>query len=454
MNATILVVDDDPVDIKALQLLLENLGYAVETARSGREALARLAESEPDLVVADVRMPGMSGLEVVTEAARLRPGIPVVLITGHADVRAAVQAMQRGAFDYIIKPPDVSEFRMVLERALEHSRLRRENAFLRAELAAGGLHGDRLIGRSPAMQALGELIERVSRTDTTVLITGETGTGKELVAQTIHFKSARHARPLVALNCAAINPNLIESELFGHEKGAFTGAVAPRRGRFECADGGTLLLDEIADTTPELQAKLLRVLQERTLERLGGNQPVPVDVRVLAATNRNLRQAVADGSFREDLFYRLSVIELRLPPLRERREDIPLLAMCFLDRYAARYNSPARALSPAALSDLAARDWPGNVRELQHAVERAVVLVDRPVLEPGDFPLPVSAGGPPTDAAVGDTLQEALDAATRAHALRILDATGWRKQQAADHLGIDRATLYRLIRKFSLDTSR
>ncbi len=450
MNATILVVDDDPVDIKALQLLLEHFGYTVETARSGPEALERLAASSPDLVVADVRMPGMTGLEVVSESARLRPGIPVVLITGHADVRAAVQAMQRGAFDYIIKPPDPGEFRIILERAIEHSRLRRENAFLRAELSAGGMRGERLIGRGPAMQSVFDMIERVARTDSTVLITGETGTGKELVAQTIHFRSPRHARPLVALNCAAVNPNLIESELFGHEKGAFTGAVTARKGRFEDADGGSLLLDEIADTTPELQARLLRVLQERTVERLGGNRSIPVDVRILAATNRDLRQAVTDGAFREDLFYRLSVIALHIPPLRERREDIPLLAMHFLDRYAERYDSPAHEISPAALDRLAARDWPGNIRELQHAIERAVVLSDHPVLVPDDFAETASAGASPTEAQPA-TLQDAVDAATQAHILRVLDAAGWHKQRAANQLGIDRATLYRLIRKFSLD---
>ncbi len=451
MKTTILAVDDDPVDIKALQLLLENWGFSVDTAQSGRDALARLKETEPDLIVADVRMPGMTGLDVVTESARLRPGIPVVLITGHADVRAAVHAMRMGAFDYIVKPPDPDEFRLVLERALDHSRLKRENAFLRAELSAGGLYGERLIGQSPAMLAVFNVIEKVARADSTVLISGETGTGKELIAQTIHFKSARHAQPFVALNCAAVHPNLIESELFGHEKGAFTGATCTRRGRFEDADGGTLLLDEIGDTTPEFQAKLLRALQEQTVERVGGNQPIAVNARVLAATNRDLRQAVKNGSFREDLFYRLSVIELRLPALRERHEDIPLLAMRFLDLFARRYHGPAKDISRAAMKSLAARRWPGNVRELQHAIERAVVLSDHATLEPADFPDPESVATKPAPKAASETLQNALDAATREHVLRMLDRTGWRKQETANLLDIDRATLYRILRKFSLE---
>jgi len=449
MNATVLVVDDDPVDIKALQLLLESWGCTVASTRSGRAAMDMLATAPPELVVADVRMPGMTGIDVVEEGARLCPGLPIVLITGHGDVRAAVRAMRLGAFDYIIKPPDEDEFRLVLERALEHSRLRRENAFLRAELGAGGLYGERLIGRSPAMLTVFDLIERVARTDSTVLITGETGTGKELVAQTIHFKSARQARPLVALNCAAVNANLIESELFGHEKGAFTGAVTTRRGRFEDAAGGTLLLDEIGDTSPELQAKLLRVLQERQFERLGGNRPIQVDVRVIASTNRDLRRAVADGDFREDLFYRLSVIELPLPPLRERREDIPLLAGRFLENYRKRYQCPAASFSAAALAHLTAQPWPGNVRELQHAVERAVVLSDRAELLPCDFP-PLASPRQAEASAPSDRLHDTLDAATREHVLRILDRTGWRKQATADILDIDRATLYRLLRKFSL----
>ncbi len=450
MKAQLLAVDDDPVDIKALQLLLESWDYAVDTASSGDEALAKIADAPPDLIVADVRMPGMTGLDVVTETARRHPGLPVVLITGHADVRAAVRAMRLGAFDYVLKPPDPDEFRLVLERALEHARLRRENAFLRAELSAGGAYGDRLIGRSPAMLAVFDMIERVARTDSTVLIAGETGTGKELVAQTIHFRSARHAKPLVAVNCAAVHANLIESELFGHEKGAFTGAVCARRGRFEEADGGTLLLDEIGDTTPEFQAKLLRALQEQTIERVGGSRPIPVNVRTLAATNRDLRQAVEKGSFREDLFYRLSVIELRLPPLRERREDIVALAMRFLDLYAKRYQCPAQTISDAGLACLTRRDWPGNVRELQHAVERAVVLSNRRALEPDDFPDPAARSAAVGQAAP-ETLQAALDATTREHVLHTLDRVGWRKTDAARILDIDRATLYRILRRFSLE---
>ncbi len=449
MKATVLLVDDDPLDLRALALRVEAWGLDVLTARSGTAALAHMAEHAVDLVISDVRMPGLSGDELAAAAARTHPGLPVILITGRGDIRSAVKAMQAGVFDYLVKPPDDEEFRLAIERALEVGRLKRENAFLRAELAAGGMYGEHLIGRSPAMLAVFELVNRVARTDSTVLLTGETGTGKELVAQTVHYKSPRAAQPLVALNCAALNPNLVESELFGHERGAFTGAVAARRGRFEDAHGGSLFLDEIGETSLEFQAKLLRVLQEGQCERIGGNTAIRVDVRLIASTHRDLRQAVQDGTFREDLFYRLSVVPIHLPPLRERREDIPLLAAHFLAVYRKRYQGPAQSLSPRALAQLEGERWPGNVRELQHAIERAVVLARAPVLEPEDFApqTPANTGASAPEQA---TLEAALDRATQAHLLAVLDRTGWRKQEAARRLGMDRATLFRLLRKYRL----
>ncbi len=448
MKSTVLLVDDDPVDLKALALLLDSWDYDVVEARSGEDALTALREQTVDLVLSDVRMPGMTGEDMVRAVGAEFAGLPVVLITGKGDVRSAVTAMKLGAFDYVVKPPDEEEFRLTIERAIDYSRLHRENAFLRAEMAAGGMYGERLIGRSPAMMKLFEIVNRVARSDSTVLIMGETGTGKELIAQTIHYKSLRAQQPFVAMNCAAVNPNLIESELFGHEKGAFTGAVTSRRGRFEEADGGTLLLDEIGETTPDFQAKLLRVLQEGAFARVGGNRQIQVDVRVLASTNRDLKAEIGEGRFREDLFYRLSVIPVSVPPLRERREDIPLLAGHFLSVYSERYGSGPKSLSRGAMDWLAAQAWKGNVRELQHALERAVVLARGDVLEKSDFLLTVESRGSGT---TEQTLHDFVDARTREYVTRVLEENGWRKGKAAKTLGVDRATLYRLLQRLSIE---
>ena len=448
MKSTVLVIDDDPLDSRPLCLLLGQWDLEVVTARSGEEGLARLASTPVDLVISDVYMPGLTGEQVVERIAREHPDLPVILLTGRGDVKSAVRAMRLGAFDYVLKPPAEDELRFAVQRALEQARLRRENRFLRAELGALGPHGERLIGRSAPMLEVFDLIRRVARTDSTVLITGETGTGKELLAQTIHFKSARAGGPFVAFNCAAINPNLVESELFGHEKGAFTGAVAARRGRFEEAHGGTLFLDEIGETTPEFQVKLLRVLQEREFQRVGGSERIRVDARVLASTNRDLAQLVKAGRFREDLYYRLRVIPIHLPPLRERREDILPLADSFLEGYRAQYGLGRVELSAGARARLAAAPWPGNVRELQYAVERAVVLARGPVLEADDFEAPAPAGAP---APVAATLDAHLEGKSRAYLVETLDRLGWNKSRAAQALGMDRTTLHRMLRKFQLE---
>jgi len=447
MKSTVLLIDDDPIDLKAMQLLIESWDLDVIAARSGADGLDALQSAPVDLILSDVRMPGMSGDAVVSAVRATGQSVPVILITGHADVRSAVCAMKLGAFDYVVKPPDEDELRMTIERGLEHARLHRENEFLRAELAAGGMYGERLIGRSPKMLAVFEMIDKVARTDSTVLVLGETGTGKELVAQTLHYRSGRANRPLIAVNCASLNPNLIESELFGHEKGAFTGAATARRGRFEEADGGTLFLDEIGEISLEFQSKLLRVLQEQEFERVGGNKTVRADVRLLASTNRDLRGEVASGAFREDLFYRLSVIPLRVPPLRERKEDIPLLAEHFLGVYTERYGNGVMQISPAGMRRLESQEWRGNVRELQHVIERAVVLAGGSTLGPEDLsPLaeqPESADG-------DETLHGFIEEQSRAHMLGVLERTNWHKRRAAEILGIDRATLYRLLKKHGL----
>lgn len=447
MKSTVLLVDDDPVDGKALQLLLESWDFEVQFARSGDDALNALCRRPVDVVLSDVRMPGMSGEDLMDRILVDHPGIPIILITGRGDIKSAVRAMKRGATDYVTKPPDEEELRLTLERALDHSRLQRENEFLRAELAAGGMYGERLVGRSPRMLELYELVNRVAKTDSTVLITGETGTGKELVAQTVHYRSDRSGMPLVALNCASLNSNLVESELFGHEKGAFTGAVAGRHGRFEDANGGTLFLDEISETSIEFQAKLLRVLQDGEMQRVGGNKNIRVDVRLIASTNRDLEEAVKEGRFREDLLYRLRVIPIHLPALRERREDIPLLAAHFLSVYTQRYSAGVQSISEDAMERLSARQWKGNVRELQHTIERAVVLARHDVLDSSDFEEQEREEQPPDS---GENLHAFVDRVSRDHIVAVLDRTQWRKQKAADLLGIDRATLYRLIQKHSI----
>lgn len=446
MKSTVLLIDDDPLDIKSLQLLMESWDFDVICAHSGEDGLHHLSSIPVDLVISDVYMPGMHGEDVVKAVKEVLPWLPVVLVTGKADVKSAVKAMRLGAFDYVIKPPDESELRLTVERALEHSRLRRENEFLRAELSAGGMYGERLIGRCDNIMAVFELINKVAQTDTTVLITGETGTGKELVAQTIHYKSLRSGKPFIALNCASLNPNIVESELFGHEKGAFTGALVTRHGRFEDANKGTLFLDEIAETSLEFQAKLLRAIQEGEFERLGGNQKICVDARLIVSTNKDLQNEVKSGRFREDLFYRLCVIPIHLPPLRERQADIHLLASHFLTVYSERYACKVSSISKEGMDYLASLEWKGNVRELQHAIERAVVLSQNEVLDVKDFVAPESK----TPTCDDDTLQGITDKRTREYILEILHKTGWRKRRSADILGIDRATLYRLLKKYSI----
>lgn len=447
MRSTVLLVDDDPVDLNALRLLVASWEHHVIAAASGAEALECLGVSSIDVVLSDLRMPGMDGLALARAVAKQHPHLPFLLITGQADVASAVAALRQGVFDYIIKPPNTDELQATVARAIDYACLHRENAALRAQLGTDGRYGERLVGRSPCMLEVYELVERVAPTDSTVLITGETGTGKELIAQAIHYRSPRAAKPLVAMNCAATNANLIESDLFGHEKGAFTGAVAARRGRFESADGGTLFLDEIAETSPEFQTKLLRVLQEGIIERVGGTRPIPVDVRVLASTHRDLGEEVKAGRFREDLYYRLRVIPIHVPPLRDRGDDILLLARHFLTRYTERYGGPPRRFSPAAEAFLRASAWPGNVRELQHTMERAVVLARGEEITPDDLRMPDAA---PSDTSSGSTLADFVERQTREHVLRILDTCHWRKGRAAKALAIDRATLYRLIRKWDL----
>ncbi len=454
MKVNTLLVDDDPMLAASVQSLLESWDHNVTVANNGEEALERILDKPFDLVISDIQLPGINGDELMVKARESIPELPYILMTAHGAVKDAVRAIKNGAYQYLLKPIDPDEFEVMVERALESSRLRRENMRLRAEVSGFGPHGERLIGRSPAMQDVHDLITRVARADSTVLITGETGTGKEMVAQTIHYRSLRSKAPLIAFNCAAFNENLMESELFGHERGAFTGAHQTRRGRFEDADGGTIFLDEIGETSKEFQAKMLRVLQEREIERVGGNTRVKVDVRVVASTNRDLQEEVEKGNFREDLFYRLRVVPIHLPPLRERQDDILILADYFLETYRDQYASPVRSISESGLKYLLNQPWKGNVRELKHTLERAVVLASDEELGPDDLRIPDAASRKrKTEGEESVALQDVLDKASREHVLRMLDRTNWRKQAAAELLGVDRATLYRLVKKFQIEQS-
>ncbi len=376
--ARILVVDDQEMMRDSLAATLAREGHEVVAAGDGTAAMARLSQSRFDLLITDLKMPKMTGIELLSEARKLRAEMPVVLMTAFASVQTAVEAMKLGAYDYIQKPFDGEEIKLLVERTLEHNRLIRENQALRT-MNESTLAPRPLIGASAAMEQVRQRVQQVARSSATVLIRGESGTGKEVVARAIHNASSRRERPMLAVNCAALSENLLESELFGHERGAFTGADKMRRGRFELADGGTILLDEISEIAPSLQAKLLRVLQENEFERVGSSLTQQVDVRVVATTNRDLEAAVDEGKFRQDLFYRLNVVPIELPALRRRLDDVPELARHFLSLMSKRENTPFRHLEPEAVRLLQRYDWPGNVRELQNIIERAGVLE----IEPG-----------------------------------------------------------------------
>src|SRR3954468_3402049 len=376
--ARILVVDDQELMRDSLAANLVREGHEVVATHDGTVAVSRLEGSTRfDLLITDLKMPKLTGIELLAEAKRLRADMPVILMTAFATVQTAVEAMKLGAYDYIQKPFDGEEIKLLVERTLEHNRLIKENAVLRS-IAETTLTPRPLVGDGTAMKDVKRMIELIGRSNATVLIRGESGTGKEVVARSIHAASERRDRPFLAVNCAALSENLLESELFGHEKGAFTGADKLRRGRFELADGGTLLLDEISEIAPALQAKLLRVLQESQFERVGSSISHQVDVRVIATTNRDLAASVAEGKFRQDLFYRLNVVPIELPPLRDRAEDIPELCRHFLHQIAKRENSVFRHIDPEAVRLLQRYSWPGNVRELQNIVERATVLETEP----------------------------------------------------------------------------
>ena len=444
----ILIVDDEPAIQSALRGVLEDEGYRVTAVGSGAEAIGVVADEVPDVVFLDIWMPGLDGLETLAQLKRVRPEAAVVMISGHATIETAVKATRLGAYDFIEKPLSLDKTLVTVTRALEHVRLESENQSLREKLD----ERSQLIGETGVMRALRDQIAMAAPTNGRVLIHGENGSGKELVARAVHAHSARRERAFVEVNCAAIPEELIESELFGHERGAFTGAHARRRGRFELADGGTLFLDEIGDMSFKTQAKVLRALEEQSFERIGGKDTVKVDVRVIAASNRNLEALIRDGRFREDLFYRLNVIPIEVPPLRARTDDIPLLVDHFIRTFSSENGKRVKTLSGEALAYFLAYDWPGNVRELRNMVERLVIMAPRAVIEAEDLPAPLrpkeqwGEGGEARER----TLREARDGFERAYILAELRANDWNVTRASERLGIERSHLYRKIKAYGI----
>ena len=451
----ILVVDDDRAFQGMLVEALLDKGYAVDTASSAEEGIKKAASGAFDLILHDIKLPGMSGLEALPHLADAAPGVDVIVMTGYASKDSGVQAMQKGAYDYFTKPFSLGEMEVVVRRALEKRRLQRELAALKRRGGSSPL--DKIIGQSPAIQAVKERISRVAELNTDVLIMGETGTGKELVSDTIHALSGRASGPFVKVNCAAIPENLIESELFGHEKGAFTGAGAARQGKFELAKAGSILLDEIGDMPVNLQPKLLRAVEQKQAERLGGVKPVKYDVRIIAATNQELEQRVAEGAFRSDLYYRLNVATLLLPPLRERKSDLPALAEFFLDRANRRLGTDIGTISADAMEIFFNYDWPGNVRQLANAVERAAIFCTASSISAGDVDQAFSnkQSASASDAlslpGAGLPLKEALQEYEKTLIANALREAGGVQTEAADSLGVSAKNLWNKLRKHNLD---
>jgi two-component system, NtrC family, response regulator AtoC len=453
--AKILVVDDDAVARELLAEALKKEGYDVEAFGSGEAAIARGREGRVDLVLTDIRMGAVDGLTVLREFKRMSQDTAIVVLTAFGSLEGAIEAIKQGAYDYLAKPFKKEEIKLVVQRSLDHCRLLRENTKFREELKSKD-EWSPLVGSSPAMLEVYKLVARVSESKSTVLLQGESGTGKELIARAIHGNSPRRDKPFVPVNCGALPDTLLESEMFGYEKGAFTGAVGTKTGLFESASGGTLFLDEVGELGQALQVKLLRVMQDHEVRRVGGTHSIKVDVRIIAATNRDLEQFVKEGKFRDDLFYRLNVVRITLPSLTERQEDIPMLAHYFLQKCATGTTTPVRGFHPDTMDLLNRYRWPGNVRELENAIERAVSLSHGPLLTPDDLPAairqaPIHADAKPESPDATEPVCLTLEEVEKRHLVRVLKETKGNKVKASKILGIDRRTLYRMAERFGLD---
>ena len=440
-NGKLLIVDDELSVRDSLAKWFGEEGYEVATAESANQALTRVAEQVFDVALVDIKMRGIDGIELQRRLHEICPDMLVIIMTGYASVETAVVALKNGAYDYVNKPLDPEETAHLVANAMTHRKTQQENVRLK-QTVAEITHPSEIVGQGAAMKRVFDAIETVAPTDATVLITGESGTGKELVARAIHAGGSRRFHPLVVIHCGALTESLLESELFGHEKGAFTGAQYRKKGKFEIAEGGTVFLDEIGDISLKTQTDLLRVLQEREFVRVGGNQTIRVDFRCVAATNKNLEQLIEEGKFRPDLFYRLNVFHIELPPLRVRREDIPLLVNHFVGKFSTEMNKKITRVAPAAMNLLQQYHWPGNVRELENAVERAMVVAQEPELREQDFTLKAKNGS----VSNGDV--RSLEDVERAHILRVLEECGGNQTRTAEVLGIDRVTLHHKLKKY------
>lgn len=440
----ILIVDDEEGIRESLSGILEDEGYDILTADSGEEAVRILRETSPDLIFLDIWLTGIDGIKTLQEIKAMKSDVPVIMISGHGSIELAVKATQTGAYDFLEKPLSLERVLLVSKRAIEKRTLERENITLRENLTRKW----KLIGESQKIKDLREQMEMAARSNSRVLIFGESGTGKEVAARLLHEKSQRDGKPFVEVNCAAIPQELIESELFGHEKGSFTGAFEKKNGKFELADGGTLFLDEIGDMSLQTQAKVLRVIETQEFQRVGGNKNINVDVRIIAATNKDLREEVKKGNFREDLFFRLNVIPLFIPPLRERKDDIPILVEYFLDSLAAEYGKPPRKILSEALKYLQSYDWPGNVRELKNVIERLVIMTPSNIIDAKNLFIPVEHEG--SDYFQYKTLKDARDAFEKDYITKKLEENNWNISRTAEILDMERSNLHRKIKTYEI----
>ncbi|MBW1911864.1 MAG: sigma 54-interacting transcriptional regulator [Deltaproteobacteria bacterium] len=452
-QTSILVVDDDPGHLTTLKTIIRSWDYGVETVDDGAVAVEKVEEKPFDLILMDVRMAEMSGIEALKRIKSYNPAIPILIMTAYSSVESAVEAIKAGAYDYLTKPLDFEVLRLTIERVLDHAELKEENQALKERLSTG-LDIEGVIGKSRPVKELIDMVAMIAPSEATVLITGDSGTGKELVARSIHYNSGRKDNPLVIVNCAALTETLLESELFGHEKGAFTGADRRREGRFMQAHKGTVFLDEIGEMSPMMQAKLLRVIQEREIQRVGSDRVIKVDVRILAATNRDLKEDVSSGGFREDLYYRLNVVNIRVPSLRDRMDDIPLLAQHFLDRYARKNRKQVKGFSPLAMDMLLKYEWPGNVRELENAVERAVILLSGDRITEKELPIVITqsySGGGELQTSHGVISElRSLEEIEKQAILNAFETAGGNKSETARILGINRKTLHKKLKGYGV----